>query len=119
MTNHRFGKADRILRGADFDKIYHRRRSVADGLLIVYGCENDLQRPRLGLTVSRKVGNAVVRNRWKRILRESFRLNKEKMPSGIDLVVSPCRGAEPDFQKVQASLIELARRVRRKLERHG
>lgn len=113
-----FGRGDRLLREAEFDRVYRRRRSVADDVLIVYAGENELGRPRLGLTVSRKVGGAVTRNRWKRAIREAFRLNKRKLPPGVDLVVSPRRGAEPDFSAVQASLVTLAQRARRKLERN-
>ena len=84
---------------------------------MVHGCENGLDHPRLGLSVSRKVGGAVVRNRWKRLLREAFRLVRRELPRGIDLVVIPRAQVEPELQRLMASLAELARRAERKLQR--
>jgi ribonuclease P protein component len=83
--------------------------------LVLYGCENDLNRPRLGLTVSRKVGNAVQRNRWKRVLREAFRRHKSELPQGLDLVATPRRQADPQLVMVMRSLLTLAGRLQRKL----
>ncbi len=70
--------------------------------------------PRLGLTVSRKVGGAVVRNRVKRRVREWFRHSRKALPAGVDLVVIARRGAgELSTEQTQGSLAELAQRVRR------
>jgi len=112
-----FPKELRVLRKAEFDRVYRRRVSVADGVLIVYGCENGLDHPRLGLAVSRKVGNAVVRNRFKRLIREAFRLSRKELPPGIDLVATVRRGAEPDLSTIRASLVSLSPRLQRKLTR--
>lgn len=119
LPDQRFRPELRLRRKADFDRVYRRRRSVGDELLVVYGCENDLPHPRLGLSVSRKVGGAVVRNRWKRLLREAFRLHRSEFPSGIDLVVSPRPGGKPELQTITDSLRALARRVERRLERES
>ena len=107
----------RLRRGRDFQKVYRRRTVVSDPLLIVYSCENDCDYPRIGLSVSRKVGNAVVRNRWKRLLREAFRLRRAELPAGIDLVVSPRPGATADLPIVMASLVGLGCRAAKKLAR--
>lgn len=106
----------RLRRQADFDRVYRRRCSAADHLLVVYGCESGLSHPRLGLSVSRKVGGAVVRNRWKRLIREAFRLSSGQMPEGVDLVVIPRRGVEPGLEEIRKSLPHLAKRVKRQLE---
>lgn len=117
MADQRFLRAYHIRRGADFRRAYDRRCSASDGLVLVFGCPNDLPYPRLGLSVSRKVGNAVVRNRWKRLIREAFRLSRRRLPEGIDLVVIPRRGARPELPGLLDSLPTLAGRVARKLQR--
>ncbi len=99
--------------------MFQRKCSVADELLVVYGCDSGLPHARIGLVVSRKVGNAVVRNRWKRLLREAFRLSRVDLPSGVDLVVVPRREAEPALDVLMQSLPGLARRVARRLQRKG
>ncbi|HJT31527.1 MAG TPA: ribonuclease P protein component [Pirellulales bacterium] len=116
-ADQRFRREHRLRRRADFDRVYRRRRSVSDELLIVYGCENGLEHPRLGLSVSRKVGGAVLRNRWKRLLREAFRLNRAELPSGIDLIVAPRPAGKPDLRAVAESLVSLSRRVADRLRR--
>ncbi len=79
---------------------------------MIYAAPNGLQWSRLGLTVSRKAGNAVRRARWKRRLREVFRRNKPLLPVGYDLVVivrSSTRGnAEPTIDALREEFIELA-----------
>jgi len=111
MGDQRFLSVYRIRRGADFQRAYRRRCTASDDRLLVFGCPNDLPHPRLGLSVSRKVGGAVVRNRWKRLLREAFRLTREKLPVGVDLVVIPRPNAEPTLAGLLESLPRLAAKV--------
>lgn len=110
-----FRPEQRLRGGGEFQRVYRRKRSVSDDVLIVYGCENERPHPRLGLSVSRKVGNAVVRNRWKRLIREAFRLSQVKLPVGIDLVVLPRPGVTPQLKPIQDSLVDAGRRLARKL----
>ena len=112
-----FPQHARVRRQGDFDRVYQRNVYAADHTLVVQGCENDLAVCRLGLSMSRRVGNAVVRNRWKRLVREAFRLQQEKMPAGLDLVVRPRRGAQPTFDAICDSLPKLARRIDRQIRR--
>lgn len=117
MGDQRFLPKYRIRRGCDFQRAYRRRLTVSDQRLLVFGCENGLAHPRLGLSVSRKLGGAVVRNRWKRLIREAFRLSRPELPEGVDLVVIPRQGVEPVLSQLLESLPRLAGRVASKLER--
>jgi ribonuclease P protein component len=116
VNQFRFPKSRRLLKKAEFDRVFERRRSQADGLLVLYGCENRLDYSRLGLVVSRKAGNSVARTRWKRCLREAFRLAQHDLPAGLDLIALPRPGAAPTTPRVQQSLSNLARRLSRQLD---
>ena len=115
MSDQRFPKELHIRSQADFDRVYAARAFAADDVLVVNGGDNDRGLPRLGLSISRKVGNAVTRNAWKRRIREAFRLCREQLPSGVDLVVRPQQGADCDLEAISRSLPALAKRVARKL----
>ena len=113
----RFSKGDRLLRPAEFARVYERRQSAAAGPLVLYAAPRSPADgpPRLGLSVSRRIGNAVVRNAWKRRLREAFRAVRGRLPAGSDMVIvvrsspPPIGGEGADH--VAGLLVELARRV--------
>ena len=110
-----FPQSRRMKTPAEFERCYARKRSASDGVLIVYACENGLDHPRLGCSVSKKVGGAVVRNRYKRLFREAFRLTQHELPTGVDLIVIPRPGPEPTQEAVKASLVKLAKQAAKKL----
>lgn len=116
MSKQRFNKTCRIRDQADFDRIYQAGHYLADAVLVIYADRNRLPHSRLGLSVSRKVGGAILRNRWKRLTREAFRLSRSNLPLGLDFVVRPRRGAEPDFQSISESLCQLTKRLAEKIE---
>ncbi len=113
----RFRADDHLRKQADFDRVYQARVYAADDVLIVNGCANGLVRSRLGLSVGAIVGGAVKRNRWKRIIREAFRLSRQQIPIGLDLVVRPQKGAQADFHAATRSLPALAGRIARRIAR--
>jgi ribonuclease P protein component len=111
-----FRPHERIKNPADFRRAFDRRRSVSNGALIIYGVENGLDHPRLGISLSRKkVRRATARNRIKRLIREAFRLNKAELAPGMDLVVLP-RGGELTFAEAQQSMASLGRDLARRLK---
>ena len=112
-----FPRERRVRHQSDFDRVRQQNIYAADRTLVVQGCGNGREISRLGLSVSRRVGNAVVRNRWKRLIREAFRSLQHQLPVGIDFVVRPRRGGEPDFVAICRELPQLARRIEKQLKR--
>jgi ribonuclease P protein component len=116
MPNHRFPKALRILSPREFERVFAERESAGDSTIVLYGAANGLEHPRLGLTVSRKVGSSVVRNRWKRLLREAFRLKQHELPP-FDFVCIPRAASPPPLSHLLETLPELAKSIQLKHER--
>ena len=114
-----FRPHEHLRRPADFQLVYERRRSASDALLIVYVRENGLPHLRLGLSVSKKNGGAVQRNRLRRLYREAFRLTRHELPVGLDLVLIPRKPAAPELEELKRSLPRLVTQVARRLEKEG
>lgn len=108
----RFPRALRVVLRRDFERIRAQGVPRRDRLLTVRICPNGLPHPRLGLAVGRHVGNAVVRNRVKRWVRESFRTHRDRFRAGYDFLVSGTpRAADAGLGAIAESLLSLARRV--------
>ena len=112
-----FSRRMRLLRPADFSRVYDTRQSAAAGPLVLYAAVNreDPGGVRVGLSVSRRIGSAVVRNRWKRRLREAFRMVRGSLPAGNDFVIVVRSGAAPagtaGARAIESTIAGLAARV--------
>ena len=94
-----------------FQRLYHSQ-GHADSYLVLYARHNRLGKNRVGYTVSKKLGHAVVRNRTRRRLREVYRLNEEKFTPGWDIVVvARTRAVDAPFEKLTASFLRLAEKA--------
>ena len=113
----RFRPHEHLRRPADFQAVYDRRRSSADGTLVVYARENGLAHSRVGLSVSKKFGSAVRRNRIRRLLREAYRLTKEDLPGGYDLVLIPRPLDDYDLDDIRQSLAKLTKQAVKKIQK--
>jgi ribonuclease P protein component len=104
-------KSARLLRRTDFDRVLSRKRRASDRYLIVYSADSPVEQPRLGIAASRRLGNAVMRNRAKRLIREAFRRLRSDLPANTDWVVIPKAGTDPGFDQVYCSFRRLRDRL--------
>ena len=96
-----------------FRRLYARGKSAANSYLVIYCRKNGGNENRIGYTVSKKLGHAVVRNRVRRRLREIYRLNAHKFRSGYDIVVvARGRAVEASFQQLTGAYLALADKLR-------
>ena len=95
-----------------FRRLYQKGRSAANGYLVLYCRRNGTQENRIGLTVSRKLGHAVVRNRVRRRLREIYRLHEASFLPGWDVVVvARSRAVTASYQSLERAYLSLARKL--------
>ena len=87
MKKESFSRDERILKRKDFSAAYNLGKRLSSKNFIIFLYPNQTGMRRLGITVSKKIGESVQRNRIKRLLREFFRLNKDRLPAGQDIVV--------------------------------
>jgi ribonuclease P protein component len=116
MTANRFPKRVRLLRASEYERVFAARNSASDPWIALYGAANELDHPRLGLTVSRRLGGAVQRNRWKRLMREAFRLTQHALPP-VDLVCVPRSPSPPKLVQLIEGIPTLCARIQGKIER--
>ena len=92
MSDNRFPKANRLVNEEDFSRVYKNGLKVNEGVFAFYLLEKKQDGPRIGIVAPKYLGNAAERNRVKRIIRESFRKNKDKF-EGFDFIVRPKEAA--------------------------
>ena len=94
----------------DFKNVYSSGKSYANKYLVMYVLENGTARNRLGISVSKKVGNSVVRHRLTRLVRESYRLHEDIFNSGLDIVVVVRVNAkEIGYKEVESALLHVSK----------
>jgi ribonuclease P protein component len=113
--DHRFSRQDRLVRREDFDRVLARKCSVYGQWLILHGCENTVGRPRLGRVIGKRWGSAVHRNRFRRWIRDAFRLAKAELPK-LDFVVMLMKNQGLGCQELAIELPQLAARLKEKLK---
>lgn len=107
-----FSREDRLRKGSEFDRVF-QGRFAADQVLVIHGTRNGSTHSRLGVSVSKRVGGAVERNRWKRRIREAFRRQRGELPEGWDWVARPRKGAVLDSAAIAESFKRLVHRIAR------
>ncbi|MBS6279924.1 MAG: ribonuclease P protein component [Lachnospiraceae bacterium] len=102
--------SESLKKNKDFQAVYRTGSSCANKYLVMYIKENECGRNRLGISVSKKVGNSIVRHRLTRLIRESYRLNEERFRCGLDMVVIARAGAkERSYHEIESALLHLGR----------
>ena len=112
-------RAARLSARADISRAFDEGTRVVDPRISLQGVRNGLGHTRLAVAVSKRHGNAVKRNRLKRIGREAFRHVRSQLPRGLDLVLLPRAGRELTDEGIRRSLLCLAERLGRKLTPEG
>lgn len=106
---------DSLKNTSQFREVYENGRSCANSLLVLYTLKNDSDSRKLGISVSKKTGNSVVRHRITRLIRESFIMLKDEMPAGCSyVVIARPKAAGKSFSDIYNALLSLAARSAKK-----
>ena len=101
--------SDSLKKNRDFGLVYKKGKSYANRYLVMYVLENQTNSNHLGISVSKKVGNSVVRHRITRLVRESYRLNEQRFFHGLDIVViARVTAKEAGYHDIESALMYLA-----------
>ena len=99
-----------LKKNADFQSVYKCGKSFANRYLVMYVKENELGFNRIGISVSKKVGNSVVRHRVKRLILESYRLHEDMFNSSLDMVIIARAAAkEKTYQEIKSAVLHLGK----------
>jgi ribonuclease P protein component len=102
--------SESLKKNSDFQNVYANGKSFANRYLVMYVLKNDLNKNRIGISVSKKVGNSVIRHRITRLIRESYRLQEDMFNSGLDMVVIARISAKgKGYQDISSALKHLGK----------
>ena len=102
--------SESLKKNRDFQLVYKKGTSYANKYLVMYVRENQLEKNRIGISVSKKVGNSVVRHRLCRLVRESYRLHENLFRRGLDIVVvARVSAKERTFREIESAFLHLGR----------
>ena len=102
--------SESLKKNYEFQDVYKNGKSYANKYLVMYVVENHTQVNRLGISVSKKVGNSVVRHRVKRLVKESYRLHENIFNSGLNIVVIARKSAaSASYEEIEKALLHLAK----------
>ena len=100
--------SDSLKKNRDFQNVYSKGRSYANRMLVMYVLDNHTENNRLGISVSKKVGNSVIRHHITRLIREAYRLQEDMFNSGLDIVVIARNTAKDiSYHEVESALLHL------------
>lgn len=99
-----------LKKNAEFQNVYQSGRSFANKYLVMYVKENDLGINRIGISVSKKVGNSVVRHRVKRLILESYRLHEDMFNSSLDMVIiARATAKDRTYHEIESAVLHLGK----------
>ena len=100
--------SESLKKSKDFQNVYNKGNSYANRLLVMYVLENHTDKNRLGISVSKEVGNSVIRHHLTRLIREGYRLQEDMFNSGLDIVVIARNTAKDiSYHEVESALLHL------------
>ena len=100
--------SESLKKNRDFQNVYNNGESYANKYLVMYVLENNLNKNRIGISVSKKVGNSVIRHHITRLIRESYRLQEDVFNSSLDIVVIARSNArEVGYKEIESALLHL------------
>ena len=104
----KYKDAESLKKNRDFQLVYKTGTSYVNKYLVMYARENQLGKNRIGISVSKKVGNSVVRHRTTRLIRESYRLNQDNLKTGYDMVVIARQTAKgQNYHTIESAFLHL------------
>ena len=100
--------SESLKKNNDFQNVYRNGTSYANRYLVMYILKNETEKNRIGISVSKKVGNSVIRHHLTRLIRESYRLHEDMFNSGLDIVViARSTARDITYHEVESALLHL------------